>query len=93
MVRSPAANRVVRETGPAGSSPAPSAKNFLEKVSWGLMRPHNIRMERLRGLCPGMAGRLGCSPQCAAYPGTLASSGLHIWQGWQAAMPAGPENR
>lgn len=92
MVRSPAANRVVRETGPAGSSPAPSAKNFLEKVSWGLMRPHNIKMERLSGLRPGLAGR-SAAPRCAAYPGTLASSGLHIWQGWQAAMPAGPENR
>lgn len=68
MVRSPAANRVVRETGPAGSSPAPSAKNFLEKVSWGLMRPHNIRMERLRGLCPGLAGRLGCSPPMRRLP-------------------------
>ena len=56
------------------------------------MRPHNIKMERLRGLCPGLAGR-SAAPRCAAYPGTLASSGLHIWQGWQAAMPAGPENR
>ena len=31
----PAANRVVRETGPAGSSPAPSAKNFPKKCHGG----------------------------------------------------------